>query len=138
MIEEVRRLVLHCIVQRLTEKEALDFIHEHGVQMQPSTLYKYKKQIKDNRFKRMREIADTGYIDYHLDAIDTLEWAKKEMIANYNKITDPYKRVEVITQIVNILPYFAEYIAESKEVMERKAIAESITNKEEIKTTIPS
>ena len=82
----------------------------------------------------MREMANTGFIDYHLDAIDTLEWAKKEMVGNYYKVlkTDPYKASEILTQIVNLLPYFAEYIAESKLVMERKVLTESQTNKETI------
>ena len=68
----------------------------------------------------MNEIADVGYIDYHLDAIDTLEWAKKEMISNYHNGKDPYKKSEILTQIINLLPYFVEYINETKEVMKYK------------------
>ena len=138
-IEEVRRAIIHCMVQRLTIKDSLDYINnKQGLQLAESTFYKYKRKIKSERFKRMREIADTGYIDYHLDAIDTLEWAKKEMISNYENEQEPYKRVEILTQIINMLPYFAEYISESKKVMELKAIAESSTSKEEIKTAVPS
>lgn len=112
----------------------------NGYEIAKQTLRFNKKKIRDSRFKRMREIADTGYIDYHLDAIDTLEWCKKEMVTNYYKVlkTDAYKATEILTQIINALPYFAEYIAESKEVMERKAIAESSSGKEEIKTAVPS
>jgi hypothetical protein len=42
---------------------------------------------------------------------------------------DPYKRTEILTQIINLLPYFAEYVTETKEVMKNKAhIYESQTN----------
>jgi hypothetical protein len=128
------------MVQRLSEQESMAYLKANGVNIALSTFYNWKKNIKESRFKRMREIADTGFIDYHLDAIDTLEWAKKEMITNYYKVlkNDAYKATEILTQLINMLPFFAEYIAESKEVMERKAITESLSSKEETKTAVPS
>lgn len=134
----VKTLIIHCMVQRLSVKESLVYLKTHNIIISRASLLAHKRKIKESRFARMREIADTGYIDYHLDAIDTLEWAKKEMITNYYAEKDPYKKNEMLTQLVNMLPYFAEYIAESKEVMERKAITESSTDQKEIKTTIPS
>jgi hypothetical protein len=136
--QAARTLIIHCMVQRLTVKESLDYLRKHDIDISKAWFLEQKRRIKESRFSRMREIADTGFIDYHLDAIDTMEWAKKEMIANYDNEQDPYKRVEILTQIINMLPYFAEYISESKKVMELKAIAESSSSKEEIKTTVPS
>lgn len=121
-IEDCKLYVIHCIVQRLSPKEALAYLKEKGIEIQQSTYYKYRKIIKESRFKRMNQIADTGYIDYHLDAIDTLDFAKAEMIKNYHMEMDPYKKTEIMTQIVNLLPYFAEYVTETKEVMKNKAL----------------
>ena len=105
-IEDCKVYVIHCIVQRFGPLEALAYLKGKGIEIQQSTYYKYRKIIKESRFKRMNQLADTGYIDYHLDAIDTLDFAKAEMIKNYHMEKDPYKRVEIMTQIVNLLPYF--------------------------------
>jgi monoamine oxidase len=40
-------------------------------------------------------------------------------ILNGTRRLDLYKKVEILTQIVNLLPYFSEYIIETKEVMIR-------------------
>ena len=105
-IEDCKQYVIHCIVPRFGPLEALAYLKGKGIEIQQSTYYKYRKIIKESRFKRMNQLADTGYIDYHLDAIDTLDFAKAEMIKNYHMEKDPYKRVEIMTQIVNLLPYF--------------------------------
>ena len=120
-IEDCKVYVIHCIVQRFGPLESLAYLKSKGIEIQQSTYYKYRKIIKDSRFKRMNQLADTGYIDYHLDAIDTLDFAKAEMIKNYHLEMDPYKRIEIMTQIINLLPYFAEYVTETKEVMKNKA-----------------
>lgn len=132
--QAAKTFIIHCIVQRLSVKESLAYLRSHDINISKATFLGHKRKIKESRFTRMRELADTGFIDYHLDSIDTLEWAKKELVANYYKLVknDPYRASEIITQIVNLLPYFAEYIAESKQVMEHKAISESQTNKETI------
>lgn len=122
-IEDCKVYVIHCIVQRFGPLEALAYLRSKGIEIQQSTYYKYRKIIKESRYKRMNEIADVGYIDYHLDARDTLEWAKKEMIANYHNEKDPFKKTEILTQIINMLPYFAEYINETKEVMKYKILS---------------
>lgn len=100
-IEDCKVYVIHCIVQRFGPLEALAYLRSKGIEIQQSTYYKYRKIIKESRYKRMNEIADVGYIDYHLDARDTLEWAKKEMIANYHNEKDPFKKTEILTQIIN-------------------------------------
>ena len=120
-IEDCKLYVIHAIVQRFSPNEALAYLKSKGIEIKQSTYYKYRKIIKESRFKRMNQIADTGYIDYHLDAIDTLDFVKAEMIRNYHKEQDPYKKTEILTQIINLLPYFAEYVTETKEVMKNKA-----------------
>ncbi len=44
------------------------------------------------------------------------------MISNYHNGKDPYKKSEILTQIINLLPYFVDYINETKEVMKYKNI----------------
>lgn len=116
--EELRRHIIYCIIQRFSTKEALSYLEKQDFTLAESTYFEYKKKIKEQRFSRMLEISDTGYVDYHLEALDTLEWVKKEIIVNYHIEKDPYKKVEILTQLVNTLPFFAEYIAETKLVMQ--------------------
>ena len=132
-IEDCKLYVIHCIVQRLGPLESLAYLRTKGIVIQQST-YKYRKIIKESRYKRMNEIADVGYIDYHLDALDTLEWAKKEMISNYHNEKDPYKKTEILSQIINLLPYFASYINETKEVMKYKILSNQQSSTSPTKT----
>lgn len=136
--EEIRQAILTCLTLRLREDEAIKYLHSLGIGIQAAAYYKHKQKIKDDRFKRMRELANTGYIDYHLDAIATLDWVKKEMLTNYYKEKNPYKAVEILTQMVNLLPYFTEYIAETRGVMESKAILKPQSNTQDITSEIPS
>lgn len=114
------------MVQRLTEIESLAYLKSHGYNISVQTLRVNKKKIRDSRFTRMRTLADTGYIDYHLDGIDTIEWIKKEMVSNYYQVLkkDPYKATEILTQIANLSPFLAEHIAETKEVMTNKVVSQ--------------
>jgi len=133
-----KTLIIHCMVQRLTTKESLQFLAAHDIHISKQTLMEWKRRIKENRFRRMNEIADTGHVDYHLDAIDTIEWAKKEMVAQYYKERekDPVKATDILVAIVNLGPIMTGYISESKEVMKNKAILESTERKESIASEI--
>lgn len=128
--QETNQLIIHCIVQRLNEIESLEYLANHGHNIKKTTFYKLKKRIKNSRFSRMREIADTGHIDYHLDAIDTFNWAKKELVKCAEEEKDPHKRAEILTQIINLEPYFTEYVNETKEVMTNKIASEQTADQE--------
>jgi hypothetical protein len=56
------------------------------------------------------------------------------MIRNYHVEQDPYKKTEILTQIINLLPYFAEYVTETKEVMKNKAYINEQSPTNTIKT----
>ena len=89
---------------RFSEKEALYFIAKKGYKISSRTYRHIKKDILEYRDKRIEEIFDTGFVDQHLQSIDTIQLAQKEMWVNYEKCSDPYKKVEILTQIVNSLP----------------------------------
>ena len=67
MIEdEIKQNIIHCMVQRLPEQEALDFLKEQGCEMSHATYWRKRKKILKNRFKRIKEITDHELIDQHL------------------------------------------------------------------------
>lgn len=120
--KELRLLVINCIAMRSSEKEALSYLKEHGHGITARTYERIKKKIIDSRFKRMNEISDIGFIDSHLQSLDVLLLCSKEMWANYQIEKNPYKRVEILTQIANLQPFISEYYQTSKQVMESKTI----------------
>ena len=43
-------------------------------------------------------MVETGLIDQHIRAIESIYHAHSEMWVNYEKCQDPYKKVEILTQ----------------------------------------
>ena len=128
---ELRAYIINCMVMRFSEKESLAYLKGHGFEIHERTLYQIKKRIKESRFKRIKEIFDYGIIDQHLQAIDLLNTTVKEMWVNYHKESDPYKKVDILTQIINVQPYLSDYYYGTKKVVEKKKIEETDTIKQE-------
>lgn len=61
------------------------------------------------KMQRLHLIAKIGFVDKHRDRIDKLECIEKEMWKKYKEYKDPYKGVEILTHIANLLPYISEY-----------------------------
>ena len=62
-------------------------------------------------------MVETGLIDQHIRAIESIYHAHSEMWVNYEKCQDPYKKVEILTQIVNTLPFMSQYCFGTKKVI---------------------
>lgn len=120
--KELRLLVINCIAMRFTEKESLAYLRGNGYDVTSRTYQRIKKKIVESRFKRMNEISDTGFIDSHLHGLDTLLHCQKEMWTNYYQEKNPYKKVEILTQIANLQPFISEYTCQSRQVMQSKTI----------------
>jgi hypothetical protein len=106
---ELRQYVLECIIFRYSQKESIDYISKKGYNITDRTFRNIKRDIVQSRYKRVEEIFDTGLIDQHLQAIDAVKLAQREMWINYKNCIDPYKRVEILTQIINSLPFLSQY-----------------------------
>ncbi|HJT83486.1 MAG TPA: hypothetical protein VJ697_03300 [Nitrososphaeraceae archaeon] len=55
---ERNQYVIHCIVKRFSDKEALVYLKSMGYKMSSVTYWRIRKSILGNRFKRIQEIAD--------------------------------------------------------------------------------
>lgn len=49
-----------------------------------------------------------------LGDIEFIHYVLKEMWFNHEKCEDPYKKVEILTQIVNAQPFLTKYFENSK------------------------
>lgn len=122
------------MVMRFSEKESLAYLKGYGYEITGKTYYEIKKRIKKSRYKRIKDIFEFELVDQHLHAIDLLQTSIKEMWANYHKETDPYKKVDIITQIINVQPYLSDYYYGTHKVIEKvkpKQIEKTNTIKQE-------
>ena len=95
----------------------MDYIFKKGYNITDRTFRNIKKDIIQSRFKFFTEFMDTGVIDQHVRAIQIIYQAQREMWINYEKCQDPYKKVEILTQIVNTLPFLSNYYEASRKVL---------------------
>ncbi|MGA9743968.1 MAG: hypothetical protein WBQ16_05075 [Nitrososphaeraceae archaeon] len=66
-LSEYKRAVLTTITMRLTRKEALDYLREHGYPISNSTLGRIKSELKRNSLSRMHQIAAYEFHEQHLN-----------------------------------------------------------------------
>jgi hypothetical protein len=117
---ELRQYIIECMIFRYTEKESMDYITKKGYNITDRTFRNIKKDIINSRFKYFKELVDTGVIDQHIRSIQCIHYVLKEMWFNYKKCEDPYKKVEILTQIVNAQPFLSKYFENTKNVLRFK------------------
>ena len=108
----------------MSRAEAIVYLEDKGYKMSLKQYDRIKHKIIESRHTRINEIANSGFVDAHLEAIDTFLEIKRQMWINYNAETHPYKKVEILTQIANLQPYINEYYASTKDVMIDKTKAQ--------------
>lgn len=114
---ELRQYVLECMIFRYSEKESMEYIFKKGYNITDRTFRNIKKDIIQSRYKYFKELIDTGLIDQHIRAIESIHYVLREMWLNYEKCGDPYKKVEILTQIVNTQPFLSKYFETTKNVL---------------------
>jgi hypothetical protein len=127
---ELRQYILECMIFRYSEKESMDYIFKKGYNITDRTFRNIKKDIINSRFEFFAELMDTGVIDQHIRAIQSIYYVQREMWINYEKCEDPYKKVEILTQIVNTLPFLSNYYKATKNVLVFKHKMSALTQKD--------
>lgn len=106
---------MRTMVMRLTERESLEYFKEQGYQISCRQFYRIKKNIKESRFERLSEIAK-GFIDHHLQRMDTLELVNSEMWRKYR--AGDYKALDALSKIAEAQPLISNYYDATKLVVE--------------------
>jgi len=105
---------------RLREKEALIYLEkEHGIKMGGSTYRREKTLLKRMTQQRLYHIAQIGYEDQHIGAIDETENAIMLMYREFMKEEEPLKRVQILEKIINLKPLLSNYYDATKGVIEK-------------------
>lgn len=56
-------------------------------------------------------------LEEHFVAIDTIKLAQKKLWEYADQEQDPYKKAEIVTQVINTLPFLTEYCKLIKHVL---------------------
>ena len=109
-LTERQRIIIGCMRMRLTEKQSLIYLEkEHGIKLGGSTYRRDKTKIKRMTRQRLYHIAEIGYEDQHMGAIDETENAIMLMYREYLRETEPLKRVQILEKIINLKPLLSNY-----------------------------
>src|SRR5215208_4718665 len=119
MLTERQKAVIETIRMRLSEQQSLEYLKEVGFACSAATFYREKKKVEELKLKRLY-IASIGFVDQHLDRIENTELCLKLMWENYNKEQDPYKRFQMLKDIILVQPYLSSYYETTKLVIEQK------------------
>jgi hypothetical protein len=119
-LNDRQKAVIETIRMRLNEKQALTYLKEVNFKMSARTYYREKRIVESLKLKRLYHIASLGFVDQHLDRIDNIELCLRLMWENYNKEPDPYKRFQMLKDIILVQPYLSSYYETTKLVMQQQ------------------
>ena len=114
---DVRSIIAQSMCLRLTEKEIMTLLSKQGITFTRKTLYNIKQNIKKNVVERVNTVYDYEMLEEHFIAIDMIKLAQKKFWEYVEQEQDPYKKAEIVTQIINTLPFLTEYYKSIKHVM---------------------
>jgi hypothetical protein len=120
ILTERQKAVIETIRMRLSEQQSLEYLKEVGFTCSPATYYREKKKVEEMKLKRLYHIASIGFVDQHLDRIDNTELCLKLMWQNYHLEQDPYKKFQMLKDIILVQPYLSAYYETTKLVMQQK------------------
>lgn len=131
ILTERQHAIIDCIRMRFTEKQALAYLKGLGFEISFQTYYREKKKVERVKLLRLMYIAKAGFQDQHVDRIDHTELALKLMWRNYHLERDPYKRNQMLKDIIMMQPYLSSYYEASKLVIQnRPDLIDNIKNLE--------
>ena len=128
VLSDRQKAVIEAMRMRLNEKQSLEYLKEVGFDIGPATYYREKRQVEQMKLKRLYHIAKIGFQDQHLDRIDNTEFCLKLMWENYHLEQDPFKRFQMLKDIILVQPYLSAYYETTKLIVEKQQSQEQNNN----------
>ena len=128
MLSEKEKAVVDTITMRFHAPEALVYLKDLGMEMGLSTYYRYRKKVDAMKLERMQFIAE-HFQELHLEKIDRLELIDRLMWQEYEKETQPYRRVKILETIANAQANVSSYYESSTIALEVSAKFNGHNNK---------
>jgi len=105
---------------RLSEQQSLEYLKEVGFPCSVATFYREKKKVEEMKLHRLYHIASIGFVDQHLDRIDNTELCLKLMWQNYHIERDPYKKCQILKDLIMVQPYLSSYYEATKLIIDKQ------------------
>jgi hypothetical protein len=125
ILSDTQQAVIQTMTMRLNEKQALFFLKQNGIDISRRTYFRHKKKVESLKWQRLMHIADF-FTEQHLQRIDKLELVEHLMWSEYEKEKSPYKRVNILSSIVNMQPYLSNYYGATRFVLEKRLKIDAI------------
>jgi len=122
ILTDREKAVVETIRMRLNTAQSLAYMKEVGFQISERTLRRDKRKVESMKLKRLYHIAKIGFQDQHLDRIDNTELCLKLLWENYNKEQDPYKKFQMLKDIIFVQPYLSSYYEASKLIIHKRGL----------------
>lgn len=110
--------VIHCMIMRLPEPEALKYLNDPrlGFKIGERKYWEIRKKIREERHEKLAYIAKEGFIDQHLERLAQLELVNEEMWRQYR--AGNYRAMEALGHISEVQNLIAMFYDTSQEVMQ--------------------
>jgi 5-bromo-4-chloroindolyl phosphate hydrolysis protein len=121
VLTDTQRAIVETMVMRLSTRQSLLYLKEHGYEMSESKYFRNKKKVESMKLKRLHHIAEIGFELQHLERIDQLQLISKEMWKCYHDESQPLKKVKILWYLVTIQPYLSQYYEATMDVIKQSA-----------------
>ena len=119
ILTDNERAVLDTLTMKLNSPQALEYLKRNGIEISERTYFRCKKRIESLKWQRLYHIAEL-FTDQHLERIDKLQLVESLMWKNYDAEQSPFKKVEILSSIVNMQPYLSNYYGATRFVLEKR------------------
>jgi hypothetical protein len=109
ILNDSQKAIVDTMTMRLNTKQSLEYLKEHGFEMNERKYFRQKKIIQSLKLKRLYHIAKIGFEEQHLERIDQLKLIQRLMWKEYDACKDPYQRSKILRAIADVQPLLSAY-----------------------------
>ena len=123
---DISPLLKICLIQRLSDKDSIEFLAKNGYKMSIATYHRYKHQYNSGTNRRFLEIARNEWANEHLLVLDKLKYIENQYWELYSEAETPMEGKNILDSIrtlqVDLLIIYNEtpMIAKVKETLDAK------------------
>ena len=117
MLSDTDKLIVDTIRMHLSTEQAMQYLKDNGFPVSRATYFRHKRKVEEKKLERLYHISKIGFVHQHLERIDHIEVALKEMWTNYILEKDIMRKVSILEKIVMVQPYLSSYYEATKYVV---------------------
>jgi hypothetical protein len=120
---DTKLFVIQAMAMNLSEQETLSYLKDKGTKISRISLYRLKREIKNNRQSRLSLIAKEKFVDQYLERIDQLETIQKQQWSLYNNESNNFKKSQILVNIAALQDQISNYYDNCRYVLEKQVLS---------------